>query len=55
MVHSIFDEVEEYIGLIVDGVYYLETEQFFPARGNGWYTRVEVEYFQEIGIQYKIV
>ena len=53
--YSIFDEVKPFDGTITNGLYYVETEAFFPARGKGWYYRVEVECFQEIGLKHRVV
>jgi hypothetical protein len=55
LVYSIFDEVKSFDGTITNGMYYVETESFFPARGTGWYYRVEVECFQEIALNHRVV
>ena len=33
------------------GLYYVETEQYFPFRGNGWYSQPMVEY----GLNLKVI
>ena len=37
-VFTVFDKVEEYKqSVILPGLYYVETENMLPLRGNGWY------------------
>ena len=40
---SVMDSIKEYNKELVDGVYYVETEQYFPMRGNGLYSRPMIE------------
>jgi hypothetical protein len=43
---TIFDEVKDFSGKLQNGFYYVETENFFPLRGNGWYSRGILETLQ---------
>ena len=39
------DEPQEFSGDITRaGLYYVETEKYFPLRGNGWYSQAMVNY-----------
>ncbi len=39
------DEPEEYKKTkIIEGLYYIETDSYFPLRGNGWYYHSLVQY-----------
>ena len=40
---SVMDSIKKYENKLVDGVYYVETEQYFPMRGNGLYSRPMIE------------
>jgi hypothetical protein len=35
--YSVFDEVKPFDGEIEAGFYYVETDNFFPFKGAGWY------------------
>ena len=42
---TVMDKVEEYKGNhYAPGLYYVECRQYFPLRGNGWYSQPEIEY-----------
>jgi hypothetical protein len=43
-----------YSGVVGDAYYFIETENDMPCKGNGWYSRVIVEYLLEKGIDHKI-
>ena len=32
------------IALLYKGLYYVETDQYFPMRGNGWYSHAMINY-----------
>ena len=36
-VYSVFDEVKDFDGDIEAGFYYINTDNFFPFKGAGWY------------------
>ena len=36
-VYSVFDEVKSFDGNIEAGFYYINTNNFFPFKGAGWY------------------
>ena len=36
-IYNIFDEVKPFDGEIKTGFYFIETKNFFPFKGNGWY------------------
>ena len=39
------DEPQEFTGNINDaGLYYVETDEYFPLSGNGWYSQAMVNY-----------
>lgn len=40
---SVMDNIKKYDNKLVDGVYYVETKQYFPMRGNGIYSRPMIE------------
>jgi len=50
-VYSVLDNWEKFDGKIEDGNYYVETEQYFPFRGNGIYNRALVEF----GIENRLI
>ena len=52
---SPFDEIHPYEGILKDSFYYVETEAYFPAKGNEIYSRAELEYFKDIGLEHRIV
>ena len=43
-VFTVMDKPEIYNGDTVAGLYYVETQQHFPMRGNGWYYLPMIEY-----------
>ena len=55
LIYSIFDEIELYNGILTNGTYYVETEGFFPLKGNGWYFRSELDEAKCLGIDFKII
>jgi hypothetical protein len=36
-VYSVFDEVKSFDGSIEAGYYYINSDNFFPFKGAGWY------------------
>ncbi len=36
-IYSVFDEVKSFDGEIETGFYYINTNNFFPFKGAGWY------------------
>ncbi len=47
LVYSVFDEVKAFDGEIEAGFYYIETDNFFPFKGAGWYDADLVYYAHE--------
>ena len=43
-VYNVFDEIKPFDGKIEAGFYYIETKNFFPFRGNGFYIADLIEY-----------
>ena len=44
-IFNVMDEPEEYKNSkIIEGLYYVETDSYFPLRGNGWYYHSLVQY-----------
>jgi 5-methylcytosine-specific restriction endonuclease McrA len=44
-IFNVMDEPEEYKNSkIIEGLYYIETDSYFPLRGNGWYYHSLVQY-----------
>ena len=43
-IYNIFDEVVNFDGVIAAGFYYVETTNYFPFCGNGWYDADLVDY-----------
>ena len=41
---TVMDKPEEYKGQTQTGLYYVETKQYFPFRGNGWYNYPLIKY-----------
>jgi hypothetical protein len=37
-------EVFDKASVIIEGLYYIETDSYFPLRGNGWYYHSLVQY-----------
>ncbi|KAJ3092756.1 hypothetical protein HK102_003325, partial [Quaeritorhiza haematococci] len=55
LVFGCFDEIRPFSGTIRDTcVYYVNTESFFPGKGNGLYFPVEIHNFQWSKIPFKI-
>ena len=53
--YSVMDYPSEYDGSDIKcGNYYVETENYFPFRGNGWYNYTILKYAQSIDIEMKI-
>jgi hypothetical protein len=42
------DKPVPYTGQRLSGLYYVETESYFPLRGNGWYYLAMIEYALEL-------
>ena len=49
-VYSVMDEPKPFSGKIQTGFYYIETESYYPLRGNGWYSKPMIDYCLENGI-----
>ena len=47
---DVFDEVVKFDGKLAPGFFYVETSNFFPFRGNGFYDADLVDYGIESGI-----
>ena len=47
---TVMDKVDEYKGEKLPGLYYIETESYFPVRGNGWYYLPMINYCLEYNI-----
>jgi Zn finger protein HypA/HybF involved in hydrogenase expression len=43
-VFTVMDDVEAYTGQTEAGIYYVETDNYLPLRGNGWYYYPMVDY-----------
>lgn len=43
-VFNVMDEVEEYKGIKKEGLYFVETTNYIPLRGSGWYSQPVIEY-----------
>jgi hypothetical protein len=43
-IYTVFDEVKSYSGKMSTGFFFVETENVFPFRGNGWYDADLVDY-----------
>ena len=41
---TVMDQPEPFKGKLGAGLYYVETQQYFPFRGSGWYSQPMVEY-----------
>ena len=50
-IYSVFDEVKSFGGVFKTGFYYIETSNFYPFKGNGWYDADLVFY----GVQQSII
>lgn len=44
-----------YSGGVKDAIYYIETKNTMPCKGNGFYTRLELEYLRKHSIQHTVV
>jgi energy-coupling factor transporter ATP-binding protein EcfA2 len=49
-VFSVMDDVVKYTGQTGTGIYYVESENYIPLRGNGWYYYPVIEYCLNNGI-----
>ena len=49
-IYNVFDEVAQFDGKLAPGFFYVETSNFFPFRGNGFYDADLVDYGIEGGI-----
>jgi hypothetical protein len=49
-IYNVFDEVVKFDGKLAPGFFYVETSNFFPFRGNGFYDADLVDYGIESGI-----
>jgi hypothetical protein len=49
-IYDVFDEVVKFDGKLTPGFFYVETSNFFPFRGNGFYDAYLVDYGIESGI-----
>jgi len=49
-VFSVMDQPTEYNGQTGAGLYFVETESYFPLRGNGWYYEPMIKYCLEQNI-----
>jgi hypothetical protein len=49
---NVMDDIEEFNvnSEIIEGLYYIETDNYFPLRGNGWYYHSLTSYCLEKGI-----
>jgi hypothetical protein len=43
-IYNVFDEVKKFDGNLETGYYFVETDNFFPFKGNGWYDADLVNY-----------
>ncbi len=52
---TVMDDIEEFNihSEIIEGLYYSETDKYFPLRGNGWYYHPLTSYCLEKGITNK--
>lgn len=53
-VFNLMDEVQPYEGLLKDGCFYVESENEYHLKGDGWYMRGILEYCKRVGIEFKI-
>ncbi len=49
-VYSVFDEVKDFDGDIESGFNYINTDNFFPFKGSGWYDADLVYYAYKYNI-----
>ena len=50
------DEPQEFTGNTKQpGLYYVETEEYFPLRGNGWYSQAMIKYCIKNRINEKMI
>jgi hypothetical protein len=49
-IYNVFDEVVKFDGKLAPGHFYVETSNFFPFRGNGFYDADLIDYGIESGI-----
>jgi hypothetical protein len=50
-IFSIFDEIKPYNGKLF---FYVESSNFFPLKGSGWYSKKMLEYCLSIGIPFEV-
>ncbi len=50
LVFLVMDHPVEYKGQTGAGLYFVETESYFPLRGNGWYSEPTIKYCLEQNI-----
>ena len=48
--YSVLDEIEDFDGILTTGFYYIESENVFPLRKNGFYSKPMVDYCLEQNI-----
>ena len=44
-----------YSGGVKDAIYYIETKNTMPCKGNGFYTRIELEYLHKHNIEHTVI
>jgi hypothetical protein len=49
-VFTVMDKLEIYNDHTCPGIYYVETKNYFPMRGNGWYYNNMIDYALENNI-----
>ena len=53
-IFTAFDEITEFKGRLKPGFFYVETDNFFPLKLNGWYSCAILKYCQHEGIEFKV-
>lgn len=54
MLFNMFSLPEPFDGVVKDGYYFITTKNTMPCKGNGWYSRIIVDYLIEEGIEHSI-
>ena len=54
MLFNMFSLPEPFDGVVKDGYYFIKTKNTMPCKGNGWYSRIIVDYLIEEGIEHSI-
>jgi hypothetical protein len=54
MLFNMFSLPEPFDGVVKDGYYFIHTKNTMPCKGNGWYSRIIVDYLIEEGIDHSI-